>query len=475
MEKEKLTQQNLEQIRAILKRELQITDEQVNLIFRSMTSIESVVPHQLDNVIRVLKTYYTIKNDQLFKLLNSNPPAELFKLDNLLSKMKLFNKLLGTSIADYKFALLNNPHAFARTDDELESYIFELKRDLNMNDKFVFNLLTRTNDFAHNMEDFIPIAKLKMEYLYAMGITPEQIAARPGLLGNAINSISTRLIFAFCNDIPIDEYLEESLFISTEAKIHARTAAYRAGLIKKEHIYVPESSFVGLTGYKTNELKKVFPFNMHERTALLNEFGERFPELSAISFNEYKRVSGLIDEYKQKQAGTESFNDKSNKESSNINSSQILAAIKVNLNEPKLSAIEESIILKNFDRLVSMGFNAEEVIAHPQSLRLTSDRLMWRAKLAKINGLPNTDFLKSYYTYKEMIIFPRTCGVKIMNTRTKATVRHIYNSEMVFARTFGESTKKLAEHCKLNETGRKLIDKLYMQAVNAESTQEENE
>ena len=74
-----------------------------------------------------------------------------------------------------------------------------------------------------------------------------------------------------------------------------------------------------------------------------------------------------------------------------------------------------------------------------------------------------------------MKIFPRTCGVRIMNTRSNATTSHIYNTESVFSKTFGESTKKLAEHCKLNETGRKLLDRLYMQAVNAESTQEENE
>ena len=121
-----------------------------------------------------------------------------------------------------------------------------------------------------------------------------------------------------------------------------------------------------------------------------------------------------------------------------------------------------------------MGFSSEEILSHPQALLLTSDKLMWRTKLAKINGLSNIEFLTKCYKFDASKIFPRTCGVKIMNTRSNATTNHIYNTELVFAKAFGESTQKLAEHCKLNETGRNLIDKLYMQAVNAGPTQEEN-
>ena len=475
MDNAKRNQQNLDQIRAILKRELCVNDNQVNLIFNSMKDINKVSPIQFDKVVGMLKTNYGVKNDQLVRLMCSNPPAELFRLENLIDKMRLFHKILGTNAPNYKYALLNNPQAFARTNDELESYIFEMKRDLGVNNEFVFNLLTRTNDFAHNIESYIPLAKAKMDYLISMGLTKKQITERPGILGNTINSISTRLIYALCNDLSIDEYLNESLFLSTEQKIHARTAAYRAGLIKKEHIYEPESVFVGLTGFKTEELKKVFPFNMHAKTALLREFEVKFPELSALSLTEYKKASQIIHEFKQQEDIQRLAKGEQLPKNPIEKKTEILNAIIHKLGEEKFTPKEESIVLKNFDSLVSMGFSEEEVIENPQALLLSSDRLSWRVKLAKINGLSNKDFLARGYRFAEMTIFPRTCGVKIMNTRSNATTNHIYNTELVFSKTFGTSTKNLAEHCKLNETGRLLLEKLYMNAVNAESSQEENE
>ena len=468
------TQQNLNQIRAILKQQLGLNDEKVNLIFKSMTDIDKIKPYYLDNFISLLKNNYSIKDYEIFNLMVSNPPADLFKPHLMLEKMKLFNKLIGTSAPNFKYAILNNPHAFARTNDELENYIFELKRDLGMNNEFVLNLLTHTHDFAHNIEDYIPLAKHKMEYLYAMGLTPDQIAAKPGLLGNTINSISTRLIYALCNDITIDEYLNESLFISTEEKIHARTCAYKAGLIKKEHIYEPEAQFIRLTGYKTEELKKVFPFNMHAKAQLLKDFGEKFPELSAISIVAYKKSSENIHQYKQQQDALKIANGEKLPANPVAKRKEALESIKVNLGLEKINTKEDTNLTRNYDRLISMGFSSEEILSHPQALLLTSDKLMWRIKLAKINGLSNIDFLTHGYKFDEMKIFPRTCGVRIMNTRSNATTSHIYNTESVFSKTFGESTRKLAEHCKLNETGRKLLDRLYMQAVNAESTQEEN-
>jgi hypothetical protein len=106
------TQQNLEQIRGILKQQLRLNDEQVNYIFDSMTDIDKVVPFQLDGVISLLKTNYSMKDQQIVKILTSNPSAEFFKLDNLLSKKKLLTKIVGLSAPCYKYAMIYSVFEF---------------------------------------------------------------------------------------------------------------------------------------------------------------------------------------------------------------------------------------------------------------------------------------------------------------------------------------------------------------------------
>lgn len=477
MENNSKKEKNINQIRAILAREIHMVDEQINYVLLTMRDIDKITAYDFSNVISTLKNAYNLKDTQIVTLLNSNPPAELFNLDNLMSKMKLFQRTLETTACNYKFAVLNNPHAFAKTDDELEAFIFEAKRDLGMDNTFMRNLLTRTGDFARDIENYIPLAKAKLDYLYAMGFTPEQISAKPGLLSGSLNSISTRLIYAYCNEIPMEQYLEESLFISTEEKIHARTMACRSGLFKKDLIYEPESLFASMSGYKTSELKKVFPFTTHAKADLLREFGEKYPELSAISVEEYKKandqITAHINSIKRNKVTRD--NTENTEEQSLVSNELIIDALKTSLGVENLNKNRQAIVLNNIEMLQSMGFSKEELLANPSALTLSSDRLMWRVKLARINGRTNEEFLGNDYRHDEMVIFPRTCGVKIMNTRTKATARHIYNSELVFARTFGTSTSRLSASCKLNAQGRKLVQKLYLEAINPEENQDEKE